>query len=70
MNGDQFSEASESLLELVLRTFNASIAERVRYNKPGMVLKKAVCIDIANYLFRLYTKVRLVRVYILLRALC
>ncbi|CCX29903.1 hypothetical protein FPQ18DRAFT_313773 [Pyronema domesticum] len=54
MNGDNFYKTSESLLNVILRTFNISVAERAVYNKPGQLLKKTVTIDLANYLFKLY----------------
>jgi hypothetical protein len=58
MNGDNFYKTSESLLNVILRTFNISVAERAVYNKPGQLLKKTVTIDLANYLFKLYNMVR------------
>lgn len=58
LSGDCLYSASESLLNLLLRTFNVSVAERAAYSQPGQLLKKTVSIDLANYLFRLYNKVR------------
>jgi len=55
--GDRFFKASESLLNLLLKTFNISVAERAPYTQPDQILKKTVTIDLANYLFKLYNKV-------------
>ena len=65
INNDPRRKACQSLLNPLLRTFNLSlIGERTPYTTPGQMLKKSVVVDVGNYLFKLYNKVGLTRLWI------